>query len=131
MDPSPHHATAIQKRPSWLTALIVLSVLSVPTDLWTSLQRAQEFPAQFVLALLQSTLMLASAVGLWRMRKWGLVSLAATVLVWLLIRTPLFLAQTPVYLPQTSFWYATACTSALYAIVFVALARLRRSGRLS
>jgi hypothetical protein len=128
--PSTPPPTTTSPRPLWLTLFIVITLLSAISDLWTAFRLAEGAPLNILLSAIQTALLLTSAVGLWRMRRWGVSAFAAGVAVWLLIRLPLQLAAAPVYFKSSALWCMVTFALALYAAVFVGLVRLWRQHRL-
>ena len=104
---------------------------SAASDLWDTFQGAADAPINMTLALVEPALLLASAIGLWHLRKWGVVALLAAELSWLLTRVPLALVLTPTYRGYLPFWCSTTFFATIHVAIFIGLLRLWRRGQLT
>ena len=123
-------STTSPRPPLWIMALVLLCLASSAWDFFTGLQRTGGVDADFALSVLQLALLAASAIGLWRMRKWGAIAFLAAILIGALIRLPMAIMQTPAYLAHWPFCCTMSLTLAFYAAILIGLFRLWRLGTL-
>ncbi len=128
--PNPPYAPA-PGRPGWITLVIVLTWADVAFNLWSMRAGPLAFTVDFALVVLQMSLLIGSAVGLWQMKKWGAVLFAIGVLVYPLIIVPIAIIRLPAYLQSRPMWCLLAVDVVIYALIFRAFVRMSRDGILT
>ncbi len=127
-------ATAKPRRPIWLTILIILTLISAASAVYEFLYvnrplgGAAFYPA---LTLAVSAVLVASAVGLWLMKKWGAILFVIGSLAGLIAWIALIAQAAPIYLVSPAFRCLVAGYLLVYGLIFRAFWRMAHDGRLS
>ncbi len=120
-----------QGRPAWITLVIVLWLADAAFNLWNMRAGPLAVNVDFALFVLQMSLLIGSAVGLWQMKRWGAVLFAVRFFLYLLVIMPISVFRFPAYLQSGALWCPLVASILIYGLIFRAFVRMSRDGILT
>lgn len=131
---APHPAAPTKGRPGWITLLIVFTVIGAASSVWDTWDPSRPLGGYAfypLWTLVVSGVLLASAVGLWKMKKWGailyVVAISASLLSWV----GFIVLGTPSYLSTSAFRCVLVSYLAVNGLIFRAFWHMSRTGLLA